>query len=152
MNNKMKIEGRLKNYLMSGLLLGILAVVVNIYVYTVEVRAGLIMTGFVLLYIAVQLVFFLRGARSVFRDMVNFATQYGQVQSSLLKNLDLPHALLDESGKIIWTNNAFERLVSDEKEFNKSVTHYFPAITKDKLPGADVDFSENEFEIKHNGS
>ena len=93
MNNKMNIEGRLKNYLMSGLLLGILAVVVNIYVYTVDIRAGLIMTGFVLLYIAVQLVFFLRGARTVFRDMVNFATQYGQVQSSLLKNLDSGHLL-----------------------------------------------------------
>ncbi len=152
MNNKIKIEGRLKNYLMSGLLLGILAVVVNIYIYTVDVRAGLIFTGFVLLYLAVQLVFFLRGSRTVFRDMVNFATQYGQVQSSLLKNLDIPHALLDESGKIIWTNNAFERLLGDEKELNKSVSHYFPTITKDKLPGSDVDFSENEFEIKYNSS
>ena len=66
MNNKIKIEGRLKNYLMSGLLLGILAVVVNIYIYTVDVRAGLIFTGFVLLYLAVQLVFFLRGSRTVF--------------------------------------------------------------------------------------
>ena len=84
--------------------------------------------------------------------MVNFATQYGQVQSSLLKNLDIPHALLDESGKIIWTNNAFERLLGDEKELNKSVSHYFPTITKDKLPGSDVDFSENEFEIKYNSS
>ena len=150
MNNKIKIEGRLKNYLWSGLLLGILALVINIYVYTVDIRSGLIMTVFVILYFAVHLTFFLRGARTVFHDMVNFATQYGQVQSSLLKNLDLPHALLDESGKIIWANVAFERLLDKEKEFNKPITHYFPAITKDRLPGADAENGETEFEIKHN--
>ncbi|MBR5896288.1 MAG: DHH family phosphoesterase, partial [Lachnospiraceae bacterium] len=71
-------------------------------------------------------------------------------QSSLLKNLDLPHALLDESGKIIWANVAFERLLDKEKEFNKPITHYFPAITKDRLPGADAENGETEFEIKHN--
>ena len=47
----------------------------------------------------------------------------------LLRDLDLPHALLDENGKIIWTNIAFEKAVDKEKGYRKSITSLFPSIT-----------------------
>ncbi len=85
-------------------------------------------------------------------DMVSFATQYGQIQKQLLKALDVPHALLDENGKIVWTNQAFDTAVrKDSSVLNKSVTSIFSTITKEKLPGAGNDFAENEFEIEYEG-
>lgn len=87
-------------------------------------------------------------------ELISFATQYGQIQRRLLRDLDLPHALLDEDGKIIWTNIAFERAVHKEKGYRKSITSLFPMVTKEKLPGAvdevelGVSFEDNDYVAK----
>ena len=43
--------------------------------------------------------------------------------------------MLDETGCIIWTNEAFERVVHKEKGYKKSITSLFPSVTREKLPG-----------------
>ncbi len=60
----------------------------------------------------------------------------------------MPHALLDESGKIIWTNIAFEKAVDKEKGYRKSITSLFPSITKDRLPG-NIEEDEVEFDVDY---
>lgn len=67
-------------------------------------------------------------------ELVSFATQYGQIQKRLLRELELPHALLDDTGKVIWTNVAFEDIIHQPKGYNKTITALFPSITRDKLP------------------
>ena len=67
-------------------------------------------------------------------ELVSFATQYGQIQKRLLRELELPHALLDDTGKVIWTNVAFENIIHQPKGYNKTITALFPSITRDKLP------------------
>lgn len=135
MKNSIKLKGRLKKYLQTSVYLGILLLLVNIGIYVIDYRAGLILTCFVILYFAVTLSLQLYNKPVIMNELISFATQYGQIQRRLLRDLDLPHALLDESGKIIWTNIAFERAVHKEKGYRKSITSLFPAITKEKLPG-----------------
>ena len=150
MKHKVKVRGRIKAFMWTSLLLGILLAILNIYIYTFEVRAGIIVTGFLLIYIAVDVIYFVNSSHRIVYELVNFATSYGQVQKQLLKNLDIPYAVLDETGRLIWVNSSFEKLVGKGQDYKKSITSIFPSITKDKLPGNDVDFSENEFEIKYN--
>ena len=150
MKHKVKVRGRIKAFMWTSLLLGILLAILNIYIYTLEVRAGIIVTGFLLIYIAVDVIYFVNSSHRIVYELVNFATSYGQVQKQLLKNLDIPYAVLDETGRLIWVNSSFEKLVGKGQDYKKSITSIFPSITKDKLPGNDVDFSENEFEIKYN--
>ena len=150
MKHKVKVRGRIKAFMWTSLLLGILLAILNIYIYTLDVRAGIIVTGFLLIYIAVDVIYFVNSSHRIVYELVNFATSYGQVQKQLLKNLDIPYAVLDETGRLIWVNSSFEKLVGKGQDYKKSITSIFPSITKDKLPGNDVDFSENEFEIKYN--
>ena len=150
MKHKVKVRGRIKAFMWTSLLLGILLAILNIYIYTFEVRAGIIVTGFLLIYIAVDVIYFVNSSHRIVYELVNFATSYGQVQKQLLKNLDIPYAVLDETGRLIWVNSSFEKLVGKGQDYKKSITSIFPSITKDKLPGNEVDFSENEFEIKYN--
>lgn len=150
MNNKVKFTGRLKAYKWTSLLLGILLFIIDIFLYLIDVYAGIVVTGFLILYFVAFFIYFVKGSKAIMYELVNFATQFGQVQKQLLKNLDIPYALLDENGKIVWTDAAFEKLTGIEKEYNKSITSVFPTITKDKLPGAELDFSENEFELEYN--
>ena len=134
MKNSVKLKGRLKSYLQSSLYLGFLLVAVDILIYMMDYRAGLVLSGFIVFYIAIILSMMLYNKPIIMNELVSFATQYGQIQRRLLRDLELPHALLDDTGKVIWTNIAFEKVVHQEKGYHKSITALFPSITKDKLP------------------
>lgn len=135
MKNTVKLKGRMKAYLQSSLYLGFLLAVVDILVYMLDYRAGLVVTAFLIFYFAIVLSMMLYNKPIIMNELISFATQYGQIQRRLLRDLELPHALLDDTGKIIWTNIAFEHITHQEKGYRKSITTLFPSITKDKLPG-----------------
>ena len=139
MKNTVKLKGRMKAYLQSSLYLGFLLAVVDILVYMLDYRAGLVVTAFLIFYFAIVVSLMLYNKPIIMNELISFATQYGQIQRRLLRDLELPHALLDDAGKIIWTNIAFERLTHQEKGYRKSVTTLFPTITKDNLPGRDTE-------------
>lgn len=148
MKNSVKLKGRLKSYLQSSLYLGFLLVAVDILIYMMDYRAGLVLSGFIVFYIAIILSMMLYNKPIIMNELVSFATQYGQIQKRLLRDLELPHALLDDTGKVIWTNIAFEKVVHQEKGYHKSITALFPSITKDKLPGNGGE-DEVEFDIDY---
>ena len=148
MKNSVKLKGRLKSYLQSSLYLGFLLIAVDVLIYMIDYRAGLILSGFIIFYIAIILSMMFYNKPIIMNELVSFATQYGQIQRRLLRDLELPHALLDDAGKIIWTNIAFEKMVHQEKGYRKSVTSLFPSITKDKLPGGNEE-DEVEFDIEY---
>ena len=121
MKNNVKLKGRLKSYLQSSLYLGFLLMAVDVLIYMIDYRAGLVLSAFLILYIAIILSMMFYNKPIIMNELISFATQYGQIQRRLLRDLELPHALLDDGGKIIWTNIAFERLVHQEKGYRKSL-------------------------------
>ncbi len=149
MKNTVKLKGRMKSYLQSSLYLGFLLAVVDILVYMLDYRAGLAITAYLIFYIAIVLSMMLYNKPIIINELISFATQYGQIQRRLLRDLELPHALLDDTGKIIWTNIAFEKLTHQEKGFRKSVTALFSSITKDKLPGQEDTEDEVECRVEY---
>ncbi|RKI86336.1 DHH family phosphoesterase [bacterium 1xD42-87] len=148
MKNTVKLKGRMKSYLQSSLYLGFLLAVVDVLVYMLDYRAGLVVTAFLIFYFAIALSMMLYNKPVIMNELISFATQYGQIQRRLLRDLELPHALLDDAGKIIWTNIAFERLTHQEKGYRKSISTLFPTITKDILPGQGKD-DEIECQVEY---
>ncbi len=148
MKNSVKIKGRLKSYLQSSLYMGFLLIIVDILIYLFDYRAGLVLSGFIIFYMVVILSMMFYNKPIIMNELISFATQYGQIQRRLLRDLELPHALLDDAGKIIWTNIAFEKTVHQEKGYHKSITSLFPSITKDKLPGMNGE-DEVEFDVEY---
>ncbi len=145
--SKIKLKGRLKKYIQTSLYLGFLLVAINLVVYLVNVPSGLIVTCFTLLYFAVVLALQFYNKPVIINELVSFATQYGQVQKVLLRELEVPYAMLDDGGRIIWTNAEFERIVHKEKGYKKSITSIFPSITKEKLPG-ELDYTETQIKFE----
>ena len=148
MKNSIKLKGRMKSYLQSSLYLGFLLISLYLLIYFIYIRAGLILSCFIVFYLAIILSLMFYNKPIIINELISFATQYGQIQRRLLRDLDLPHALLDENGKIIWTNIAFERAVDKEKGYRKSITSLFPSITKDRLPG-NIEEEEVEFDVDY---
>ena len=144
--NRVKIKGKLKTYLRVFTYLGILLILVNLAVLTVDITAGLILIVFTGLYYVVVLYINFYNKPLIMNELVSFATEYGQIQKKLLRELDLAHAVLDDTGKIVWTNQAFERITHLERGYRKSITTLFPTITMDKFP---VGYEEQSYELDY---
>lgn len=146
MGAKIKFKGQIRSYIQWPLRFTVLIVIFNIFMYFVDIYAGFVMSVFAVIYISIALVLYFRNRTLVVNELVSFATQYGQIQKQLLRDLELPYALLDESGKIIWTNEAFEQLLHVKKGYRKSVMSLLPQMHKGILPGIE---SETELMVTH---
>ncbi len=137
MSGKQKVKGKLKAYVQAPLLLGLILVLVNVGIYLVNIQAGMILSGFALVYLITMIFMVLFARPGLNSELVNFATEYGQVQKRLLKELELPHALLDGSGRIMWMNSAFEKLGEKERFYKKNIHNFMPEIKRELLPEED---------------
>jgi c-di-AMP phosphodiesterase-like protein len=153
MKQKLRLKGHLRSYLQASLLLGILLAVINAAVYFLDVRSGLVVSFFLVIYLGVVITLLYRNKPIILNEFIDFATQYGQIQRKLLGDLELGHVLMDENGKIIWTNRAFEKVVHKEKGYKRSITAVFPNVTKDKLSfdneaEMEISYEEGEYILK----
>lgn len=148
MKKRIRLKGHIKSYIQYSIYLGVLLLVIDLAMFLIDVRAGLFLGGYTLIYFAITLSLYFYNKPIIINELVSFATEYGQIQKKLLRDLDLPYALLDDSGKVVWTNTAFEELVHQPKGYRKSFTALFPTITRDKLPD-DEGMDEAQYELKY---
>ncbi len=151
MKKRIKLKGRIKTYIQFCIYLGVLLGVVDVAVFVMDVRAGTFLAGYIIFYFAITLSLYFYNKPVIMNELISFATEYGQIQRKLLRELDLPYALLDENGKVMWTNAAFENIVHQPKGYKKSITSLFPTITRDRLPdNSGVD--EAQYELEYEGN
>ena len=65
--------------------------------------------------------------------LVEFSADYAWIQRKLLMDLHIPYAIVDESGRILWTNTQFSKIIKQEKGSIKTITAMFPDVTKEYL-------------------
>ena len=131
--SKIRIKGSIKLYLQCSFYLGFLLLALNLGIYLLDLLSGLVLSGFLLIYFTVNIYLYLRNKSVILTELISFATEYGQIQRQLLKDFELPYALLDDGGRIIWTNNMFEEHIYKVKGLSKPISSIFPQINVDKL-------------------
>ena len=146
MDGKIKIKGHLKFYMQWPVILSILLIVMDVLVFSVSVKAGTLVSVFLAAYILVVVFLYFHSKTMIMNELISFATQYGQVQKTLLNEFAVPYALLDYNGKILWMNEAFAALTGKNKRYRKAVSSVFPEIAGDKLPKKE----DKEIEVRYN--
>lgn len=150
--SNIKLKGRLRTYLYLPMMLTILLIGLNILVYLDNAASGAMFSGFVLLYFLIMLFVYVHNKPLLVEEMVNFATQYGTVQKQLLNEFEIPYALLDFNGKILWVNQKFTEITGKDKHYHKSIMTIFPTLTKEILQRSDnvatMDLSVEEREYR----
>ncbi|MBQ2800672.1 MAG: DHH family phosphoesterase [Lachnospiraceae bacterium] len=134
MKKNVKFKGQLKLYMQWPMFLILLLLAMNAAMYALDIKAGILMSIFVCIYTAIVAVLYYYNKQILINELINFATGYGQIQKKLLQELEIPYTLLDENGKVVWMNTAFKDVVGKTKDYKKSITNLFPALTKDKFP------------------
>lgn len=111
---KSKLKGRSLWYLRMPLMLIALLVGMNAWLYTCDIRAGAVVSGFVLVYSICAFAFYFYCKSRHVQEMVEFAADYAQVQKQLIKDLELPYGLMDNTGRIMWMNREMERVIAGD--------------------------------------
>lgn len=135
--SNIRMKGRLRLYLYLPMLLTPLLIIINILVYMDDTTSGVMFSGFVLLYFLIMLFVYIHNKPLLVEELVNFATQYATVQKQLLNEFELPYALLDFNGKILWVNKQFTEVTGKDKNYHKSIMTVFPTLTKELLQRSD---------------
>lgn len=133
MKSKIRFKGKLRTYLWLPLLLTIPFVLANIGCYFYDVTAGIILSAFLVIYFIIELCLYKYCKPQLTNEIINFATQYATVQKRLLNEFEIPYALLDYSGKILWVNEQFSELTGIDSNYHKSAASIFPMLTREFL-------------------
>jgi len=134
MRNRLKVRGKLRSYLQLPLLLGILLAVMNVLIFMINTEAGIALCIFTVIYLGVVIFTMLLSGPAISSELISFATEYGQIQKQLLKDLEMPHALLDEGEKVTVKNFANEKVFENLKKSKKVVTEAeFLELQKERL-------------------
>ena len=134
MKDGIKLKGKLATYMRWPFILAILLVAMDVLLYSVSWKAGGIGTVFTAVYLLLGILLYFHRRPVLLNELISFATQYGQVQKSLMKNFALPYALLDAEGKILWMNDEFLYLTGKDQKYRRFIGNIFPEVTMNKLP------------------
>ncbi len=136
-------KGILNTYIKWPLYLSALSVAMLMAVAIYKNQALLIVAGFTVVYCIIALILFNVHKQELLTSLMDYAVNYGVVQKEMLKHFDMPYAILDETGRLIWHNEAFGQLFSVEGSFRWSIVNDDTGITQEQLPtGADpVEFT-----------
>ena len=108
---KVRLKGQLRLYMQLPAVMTVLLAVLNVWIYRMDRRAGLLMLMFIVIYIFMVGYLYIYSKSIIMKDLVEFAAQYGIVQNVLLKELAIPYAILLDDGKAVWMNAQFERVL-----------------------------------------
>jgi len=136
---QVRLGGKLNVYLRWPVIIIIFLLIMNIAVYFVNMKAGIIVSVFSIVYIVI-LSGLLRYYRpTVMNEMIAFASQYGQIQKQLLEEFSIPYALVDTDGRLMWMNAELGKLTGKDKNYHKNILNLFPEIDARVLPLKDTE-------------
>lgn len=137
MRQDVKLKGKLKGYTQTPLVLTALFGAMDVWMYVLNIKAGVLGSVFVGIYFFVMLFVYWRNKPILMNELIDFATQYGTVQKRLLNEFEVPYAVMDATGKLLWMNCQFEALSEKNKGYHKSITTIFPQITRELMEKED---------------
>ena len=73
----MRLKGQLRLYMQLPMVMAILLIVVNIWIFSIDRRAGMVMFIFVIIYIGMVIFLYMYSRAGILKDLVEFAAQYG---------------------------------------------------------------------------
>lgn len=143
MNKNFKLRGHLKHLTRWPLYLTVLLIALNVLVYMIDCKAGLVVTLGTLIYAVCAVGILLYHRPQMFNDLIAFASQYEVLEKRVLEDLALPYAVMDMEGRMIWSNKEFSELTGKDQYYRKNVNTIFADVTPDKLPvSEEQDISE----------
>ncbi|MBO4799405.1 MAG: DHH family phosphoesterase, partial [Lachnospiraceae bacterium] len=137
MNKRKNLLRHLNTLLIIAIVFGAVLACADICIFLIDTNAGFIILGILVIYFAIFIYSYITEKKKVLQQFVDFATEYYQIQKRLIQEHVIPYAMLDESGKVIWMNDAFKECMNVDDGFNKPISAVIPTVTRETLDKLD---------------
>lgn len=147
-----RLKGQLKSYMRWPLIMTILLIAMNLWMYQIDKNAGLLMTLFVFIYLVIVSVLYFHNRSLILADLIEFSTQYQEIQTVLLQDLAIPYAITSGDGYILWKNKCFQELLDGkDKLIQKVLPEISPGIFPSENGGRthlEVQYKERDYQVE----
>ena len=133
MKKKIKFKGKFKSYMVWPIYMGVVCLCLDALAFGYDKRVGAGFAVVTLVYLVLVIWLYNRSKPIITRELISFATQYASVQKKLLNDLEIPYALLDYTGRVLWMNEQFIEIMGVDEKYSKSITTIFPTVTREFL-------------------
>jgi c-di-AMP phosphodiesterase-like protein len=153
MENKSNIKTDVSRYYLMVLLVNFIIILAGVAILFYEVKMGCTVIAVALVSLIVNGLLYIVFSPGINRELTEHGTDFNQVQRQMIHELEVPYSLLDAKGRIIWTNDAFDQMVENEKSRNKMVGSIFSDINLEELEWVDgsaekrIKYEEGEFRV-----
>ena len=141
--DKMRLKGQLGMYMKWPLIMTLLLFAMNIWMYMIDKKAGVMMTVFIAIYLIIASSLYFHNRSLILADLIQFSVQYKGIENRLLKELALPYAIALEDGRILWKNDCFKELMEGQKK-EKYLNRLIPDLHPGVFPKDDMEHVEME--------
>ncbi len=155
MKDDIRLKGQLKLYMQWPLIMTILLLAINIWIFMIDKYSGLVMSVFLLIYIVAVAILYVHNKSVLMAQLVDFAAQYGFLQNELLNDLSVPYAIMLSDGKVVWINHSFSEIFKGETIIDKYLSTYIQELNRGVFPKnvgekaeMKVDFRGREYHVR----
>lgn len=129
-----KTVGKLNSFLFWPIYVGVLILLLNITLYFVDVPSAKLVSAFLVIYCVIMAFLLCYLKTNIMRELMEFSSNYSQVQRQLLYDLSIPYCLLDNNGRVMWMNKAMLEKADKKKDFRKNIATVFSGVTPNIFP------------------
>lgn len=139
----MQLKGQLRMYMRWPLIMTLLLIVMDVWMYMVDKKAGLLMSVIIIIYVGIAFSLYFYNRSLILADLIQFSVQYKGIENRLLKELAIPYAIALEDGRILWKNDCFLNLTEGQRK-ERYLNRMIPELHPGVFPKNDVDHVELE--------
>ena len=147
-SSRIRYSGNLRGHWLWSVLLALTLLVLDGILLFTDGRSGLIALVFTAVYYAAIIIIYLRYRSRIMRDLISFGTGYGLMQGRILKEFEVPMAVMDPDGRVLWLNGRMCELTQKKSSFHRNISVLFPEINRGTMP---VTKTEQEVRVDYQG-
>ena len=132
-------KGKLLHYLKTPLYMFFLYFAGSVALFFYSRKVGAISLSLACIYGLLNIYAYIKNKRRLSDEIIGFAVQYGTVQGRMLREFQIPYAILENDGRVIWMNHRFSALTGKDEGWQKSITSIFKEITRENIERAQED-------------
>ncbi len=105
----------------------------------IDYRVSLVLLGYLLVYLALAIGYYLLRRKRLLTDLVQFAVDYDDLQKKVMTELEVPFGMVDQFGHLLWANDDFLEIIQDEGAARRNIQNVLPNVPLKKLESAEFD-------------
>ena len=142
-----KVKENLQSYLLWPVVLGILLAIMDIHMFFINITAGVIGLGYLVVYLVLAVLLYMWKRGKVQRDLVDYAMRYNATFNQVGTELTIPFAVVDSDYRCVWENNRFKKLFSEKLPRNHGIFDAIASLTEESFPKSSKSNEEIHFRV-----